>query len=73
MTDTRRLRELAVSFFAGDAWVKRSDVLAVLDTEGDRQTHMLTDDECPTCDRGLRGSSPTCIDCQLVEALREGR
>jgi hypothetical protein len=38
MTDerTRRLRELAVSFFAGDAWVKRSDMLAMLDTEGDR-------------------------------------
>jgi hypothetical protein len=35
---TRRLRELAVSFFAGDAWVKRSDMLAVLDTEGDRPT-----------------------------------
>ncbi len=40
MTDaarTRRLRALPVSFFAGHAWVKKSDVAAVLDTEGDRQ------------------------------------
>lgn len=32
----------------------------------------VDDDECPNCDRGLRGSFPLCIDCQLIEALKNG-
>jgi hypothetical protein len=50
-TRTRRLRELAVSFFAGHAWVKKSDVAAVLDTEGDRPAQLPCGcyiAQCPT-------------------------
>lgn len=62
--------------FEPESWKPSDDPIRNLEKAGaliaaeiDRRQRRL----CPECGGDLRGSFPLCIDCQVVQALKEGR